>query len=232
MFSTPDRLLHLLDPGFERDDRLLLLVDLVVDVTGQRAGNGGELVVQLRRLVGRSRDDEGRAGLVDENGVDLVDDGEGSGPRCAMRSRLRCHVVAQVVEAELAVRPVRDVRRVRRPLDEVVVDVRPDPPHREAEPAVDPPHPFGVTGGQVLVDRHHVHAVAVEGVEVGREGGDERLALAGLHFGDPPEVQGHAPHELHVEVALAQHPPGRLPHDRIGLDEEVVEASRPGRGAP
>ena len=71
-----DRLLHLLDPRLERDDRLLLLVHLVVDVTGQRAGDGGELVVELRRLVGRPRDDERRAGLVDEDGVDLVDDGE------------------------------------------------------------------------------------------------------------------------------------------------------------
>ena len=99
--------------------------------------------------------------------------------------------------------------------------IRPD---RQTEPAVQPPHPLGVTGGQVLVDRHHVHAVAVEGVEVGRQRGDEGLALAGLHFGNPPEMQGHAPHELHVEVALAQHPPGRLPHDRVRLNEEVVES--------
>ena len=71
-----DRLLHLLDARLEWDDRLLLLVDLVVDVTGQRPGDGGELVVELRRLVGGTRDDQGRARLVDEDGVDLVDDGE------------------------------------------------------------------------------------------------------------------------------------------------------------
>ncbi len=54
----PDRLLDLLDPRFERDDRLLLLIDLVVDITGERPGDGGELVIELRRLVGRTRDDE------------------------------------------------------------------------------------------------------------------------------------------------------------------------------
>ena len=88
---------------------------------------------------------------------------------------------------------------------------------------MDPPHPFRVAGGQVLVDRHHVHAPPVEGVQVGGERRNERLALSGLHFRDPSEVQCHAPHQLHVEVALAQHPPGRLTHDGVGLDEQVVE---------
>ena len=90
----------------------------------------------------------------------------------------------------------------------------------------------GVAGGQVLVDRHHVDAPAVEGVEVGGQRGDQRLALAGLHLGDPAEVQRHAAHELDVEVALAEHPPGRLAHDGKGLDQEVVEGLAPCRAAP
>ncbi len=86
-----------------------------------------------------------------------------------------------------------------------------------------PSHPLGVTGGQILVHRHHVHAPLVERVEVGGQGGHERLALARLHLGDPAEVQRHAAHELDVEVALAQHPPGRLAHHGKGLDQQVVE---------
>jgi hypothetical protein len=35
-------------------------------------------------------------------------------------------------------------------------------------------------------------------------------------------VQGHAAHQLGVEVALAEHPPGRLPHQGEGLDHEQV----------
>ena len=63
-----------------------------------------------------------------------------------------------------------------------------------------------------------------QGVEVDRERRDEGLALTGLHLGDPPEVEGHAPHQLGVEVALAEHPPGRLPHQGERLDEQVLEA--------
>src|SRR5205809_7798347 len=58
------------------------------------------LVVLLGRLIRLARDDVGRARLVDEDGVDLVDD-------CVVEIALRAlgkvarHVVAQVVEGEL-----------------------------------------------------------------------------------------------------------------------------------
>ena len=93
----------------------------------------------------------------------------------------------------------------------------------QAEPAVDLAHPLGVAGRQVVVDRDEVHAPAGEAVEVGRQGRDERLALAGLHLGDPAEVQGGAAHELHVVVALADGALGGLARDRERLDQEVVE---------
>jgi hypothetical protein len=44
-----------------------------------------------------------------------------------------------------------------------------------------------------------------------------------LHLGDPAEVQRHAAHELHVEVALAEDAPGRLAHGGVGLDRQVIE---------
>ena len=218
----PDRLLDLLDARLERDDRLLLLVDLVVLVAGQRAGDGGELVVELRRLVGRAADDQRRAGLVDEDGVDLVDDGEDVAALGHVLAGAG-HVVAQVVEAELVVGAVGDVGGVGGLLERRVVDGDGDQADREARATVDPAHPLGVTGGEILVHRHDVHPAPAEGVEVGGQRGDEGLALAGLHLGDPAEVQRHAAHELHVEVALAEDAPGRLAHDGVRLDQQVVE---------
>ena len=86
-----------------------------------------------------------------------------------------------------------------------------------------PAHPLGVTRGEIVVDRHHVHPAPLEPVQVRGQGRDEGLAFAGLHLGDPAEVQGHAAHELDVEVALPEDPPGRLAHDGVGLDQQVVE---------
>jgi hypothetical protein len=83
----------------------------------------GELRVELAGLLGSARDDERGPRLVDEDVVDLVDDREvvrgqdlavlGVAPAVLdLLVQRRGHVVAQVVEAELRVGPVRDVRGV------------------------------------------------------------------------------------------------------------------------
>ena len=86
-----------------------------------------------------------------------------------------------------------------------------------------PAHPLGVEAGEVVVDRDEVHAAARERVEVARQRRDERLALTGLHLRDPAEVQRRAAHDLHVEVALAEHPLAGLADGRERLGEQVVE---------
>ena len=53
---------------------------------------------------------------------------------------------------------------------------------------------------------------------------DEGLALTGLHLGDVALVQGRPAHDLHVEVALAEGPLGRLADRRERLRQQVVEA--------
>jgi hypothetical protein len=98
----------------------------------------------------------------------------------------------------------------------------------EAEPLVDAPHPLGVANaGQVVVDRDEVDALAGQPVEVDGQRRHEGLALAGLHLGDPAEVQRGAAHQLHVVVALADDPLGGLAGDRERLDEQMSSRSSP-----
>ena len=54
----------------------------------------------------------------------------------------------------------------------------------QAEKAVDPSHPVGIALGQIIVHRDAVHPVAGQGVEIRRQGGDQRLAFARAHFGN------------------------------------------------
>ena len=96
---------------------------------------------------------------------------------------------------------------------------------------MDPAHPLRVALGQVVVDGDDVHAPAAEAVQVDGQGGHEGLALAGLHLRDPAEVQGGPAHELDVVVALADDPPGRLPGDGEGLEEQVVQGVVDGSSA-
>ena len=97
-----ERLLDLLDARLEDGDVALLLLDVVVDVADEAADDGGELVVELRGVGDAAADDQRRAGLVDEDRVDLVDDGvdvaalhlvrPATSPCCrgGSRSRTRC----------------------------------------------------------------------------------------------------------------------------------------------
>ena len=96
-------------------------------------------------------------------------------------------------------------------------------PTRSRSEFVEAAHPFRVALGQVIVDRDHVHALAFEGVQIGGQRGDQRLAFAGLHFGDFALVQHHAADQLHVEMAHIEHAaPGFADHGE-GFDQQVVE---------
>ena len=210
-------------PALEDADRALLLVDLVVDVALQpRATISGELGVPLGRLVGRAGDDQRRPGLVDQDRVHLVDDREVVAALDQLVLRPR-HVVAQVVEAELVVGAVGDVaRRTARGARPGVIAARMHA-DRQAEEAVHAAHQLGLVLGQVVVDRDDVHALAGERVEVGRRGGDQRLALTGLHLGDVAQVQRGAAHDLDVEVPLAERALGGLADRGERLGQQVVE---------
>ena len=91
------------------------------------------------------------------------------------------------------------------------------------EQLVDRRHPLGVAVGEVVVDRDDVHALALQGVEERRQGGDEGLALARLHLGDAAEVDRRAADELDVVMPLLDRPLGRLADQGERLDEQAVE---------
>ena len=163
--------LDLGDAALGDRDGALGVVDLVVALAvlaGLQPGDhAGELAVPAGRVLGRAGDDQRGTGLVDQDRVDLVDDGEVVAALDQLVLRPG-HVVAQVVEAELVVGAVGDVALVRR----AVLDGGPvgqDHADGQAEELVHPAHPGGVALGQVVVDRDHVHALAGERVEVGRQ---------------------------------------------------------------
>ena len=203
---------------------LLGLRDEIVALHGLHADDGVDerlhgCVLRARGDGGWAADDERRPRLVDEDGVNLVHDGE---VVAVLHHLLRFHghaVVAQVVEAELAVRAVGDVAGVLRAALRGVHRVL-DAAHGEAEVLVEVAHPCGVAAREVVVHRHELHVLAGERVEVEREGGDERLAFARLHLGDLALVEHDAAYELAVE---GDHVPReRVPAHLLGGAHEVA----------
>ncbi len=106
---------HLLDGlrsllGEMHGARFLVLLEGRL-VAHQDAHDVIDMAVELGAVVGRSRDDQRRARLVDEDAVDLVDDRVAERPLHHVLEAI-LHVVAQVVEAELVVGAVGDVAGV------------------------------------------------------------------------------------------------------------------------
>jgi hypothetical protein len=98
----------------------------------------------------------------------------------------------------------------------------------QAEPAVQAAHLLGVALRQVIVDGHHVHALAGQRVQVDRQGCHQGLAFAGAHLGDLAVVEDHAADQLHVEVAHLHDALGGFAADRKRFGQDVVERSAAG----
>ena len=107
-----------------------------------------------------------------------------------------------------------------------------DDPDGEPEELVDAAHPLGVAAGQVVVHRNQVHTLAGQRVQVDGQGGDQRLAFAGLHLSDGAAVQDHAADELHVEVAHVDHAAAGLPADGKRLGQDAIQRLAVGDALP
>ena len=225
--GTGEQLLGVLVPGFGEQHLVRLLVHrevarlVLLGLAGELGDQIVDLVVQVGGVLGLTGDDQRRARFVDEDGVDLVDDGVGE---LALHPVARAvdHVVAQVVEAKLVVGPIGDVRGVGLLLGGMI-HLRQVHPHGQAEKAEQPAHPGSVAAGQVVVDRDHVHTFTGQGVQIGRQRGHQRLALAGAHLRDLAVVQDHAADQLDVEVAHVERALSRLPNDGEGLRQQLVQ---------
>ena len=223
MAALLQRLLDPLRPFFGQQDLLLLFVQLVGRLVGdQLFDQAVQDLVQVRAVLGRARDDQGRARLVDQDGVDLVDDGEVVRALHHLAPVID-QVVAQIVEAELVVGAIGDVGGVGR-LTLALAQAVDDHPDFKTEEAIDPAHGLGVASRQIVVDGDHVHALARQRVQIHRRHGHQRLALAGPHLGDAALVQDHAAGQLHVVLTLAQHPLGGLAHHGEGFRQDLVQA--------
>ena len=132
------------------------------------------------------------------------------------------HVITQVVKAHLVVRAIGDVGGIRL-LALGARHIVHDQTDAQPEEAVDLAHPLTVAAGEVVVDGDDVHALTGERVEVGRQNGDEGLALAGLHLRDAALMQHDAADELHAERLHAEHAPRGLARRGKRLRQQVVE---------
>ena len=110
IFDT-ELLLDFFDAGLGGHDNSFRFFDVIVHSPHQRAHDGSKLVIQSCGVGNATRDDERRAGFIDKDRVDFVDDGiEVSALHFV--SHDTSHVVAQIIEPELVVSAIGDIAGV------------------------------------------------------------------------------------------------------------------------
>ena len=224
-----------------------LLLDVLLEVTIAFEDEGGfrgepkERLFHRLCLAGRRGDDERRAGLVDQDVVGLVDEGEPvgtlqqaglpadrlagerGGEVTATVGHLAVHEpVFQEVEAEFLGGAVGHVASVGL-ATLVEVHLRLDDPHLEPERLVDRLHPLRVAAGEVIVHGGEVRAPPRERVEHQRKRRDEGFSLAGLHLEDRAVDERRAGEDLDVVMPHAQAAASGLARGGEAVDEERVD---------
>ena len=125
-------------------DLTLFFVHVVVVVAIELLHHIGEAIVQIGGAANLAADDQRGPGLVDQNRVNLVHDGEAVASLHHVSLRPR-HVVAQIVKANFVVRGVGDVACVLFAFEaRVAAAARNHQANGEAEPVVYLAHPFRV----------------------------------------------------------------------------------------
>jgi len=171
---------------------------LFVPVFGDLLYHFVERDIKIGLVFSGSRDDQRRARLVDQDRVDFIDDRKIERTLHHLVTRM-LHIVAQIIEAELVVGGVGYVGIIGFTALEFV-EIGHDHTYREAQPAIQLAHPFGIALGEVIVHGNDVHALAFDCVEVSCQCRHKRLALARPHLRNFAAVEHDAADLLDIEM--------------------------------
>ena len=182
----------------------------------------------------RTGDDQWRTGVVDEHGVNLIDNGVVMLDLNKV-GHVHCHIVTKVVETELVVGSESD-RTVIGPLSGIAVRLMlVDAVHRKTVEHVERTHPLRVTLGEVVVDGDDMHTLARQGVKEHRKCRHKSLALTGSHLGDLSLMKHNTTDQLNIIVnhvpshLVAAGDPMVLVDSLVSLDVDkiMIDAERP-----
>ena len=184
-------------PFFCQGNRLVLFFDGKIFVPLHIADKAVRFDVQVRGLFPHTGNNQRGTGFIDQDGVDLVDDGVIQVTLYHLFLVIH-HIIPQIIEAELVVRPIRDIA--------VVVlspflcrNIVENPADRQTQERIDLSHPFHVSLREIVIDRDDMDAFSFQRVQICRHRGHQRLTFTGLHLGDPSLVQRDAADDLYRE---------------------------------
>ena len=213
-------LFNMLVACFSQIDRALFLIKLVIasDKIGDNAVDG---IIEFGFIIRGAGDDQRRARFIDEDGIHFIDNGEGMTALHHLREVI-FHIVAQIIKTKFIVGAIGNVGRIGLAALFIIKAMHNDT-YGQAQETIDLAHPLRVAAGEIIIYRHHMHALAIQGIEISGQRGDQGLAFTGAHFSNATFMQHHAADQLHIKMTLTQRSLGAFSHGGKSGNEQIVE---------
>ena len=177
--------------------------------------------IHLGGRIAHAGNNQRRTRLINEDGVDFVDDGI---VQFALyyAGFIDGHVVTQIVETELVVGTIGDVGIVGM-LTFFLFHGLQNHSHVKTQELVYFSHPFGVALCQVVVNGNDVHTFPCQRIQIRRHRSHQRFTFTGLHLGNAALMQNDSTDDLNGVRFHAQHSPCRLTHRGKRLRQQRIQ---------
>ena len=156
--------------------------------------------------LGRTGNNERGTGVIDKDGVDLIDDGVMMLPLDEV-IHTDSHIVTEVVEAELVVGTKGNIAVISLFTGFAIGFMLIDTVDGESVEHIERSHPLGISFGEVIVDSNDMDTLACKSVEEYREGRNESLSFSGRHLRYLSLMKNDTSDKLDI---VMDHVPGNL----------------------
>ena len=168
-----------------------------------------------------SGNDQRCTSLIDQDGVDLIDD-------TVMKISLNKlffidnHVVTKVIKSKFVVGNVCDITSVCRTafFRFHVVEYH---AYSQAKELVNLPHPLGISFCQVVVDGYDVDTFSLKGIQICRKCGNKSFTFTCFHLGDTALVKDDTTDDLYTVMLHSKHTLGSLTYGGKCLWKKIIQ---------
>ena len=214
------QLLGMLDPSLGERHGAAFLIKVEIIIDQQRDNLVGHLIL-VRLGFGLTGNDQRRPCFIDQDRVNFVNN-------CKMVPALdhvfdtELQIITQIIKAEFIVGAVGHVCLIGKTAA-FIRQIAGDTADGHPQPFIDAPHPCRIARCQIVIDGNDMHALAIQGIQKYRKGGNKGFALTGLHFRYLAAMKRNTAHQLDIIMSLAEGALRRLTHTRKGLRQQIVK---------
>ena len=181
----------MLDAGFAQRYSAALLVKIIILCHKARDDLVSNMIL-VRFSFCLARNDEGCPRLVNQDGIDLINNRK-MVPALDHVLDTEFQIVAQIIKAEFVIRAIGDVSTISLATF-VICQIAGNASNAHPQTLIDTPHPAGVARRQIVIDGNNMYSLAVQRVQKDSKRCDKGLALTSFHFRNLARMKCDATH--------------------------------------